>query len=52
MMYTSERLLFFVFQAQRYEAASTIYGPHTLDIYLNKYAELTNDLVEVRPGVC
>lgn len=36
------------YQAQRYEAASTIFGPHTLDIYLNKYAELTNDLVEDR----
>ncbi|KAG6451901.1 hypothetical protein O3G_MSEX007377 [Manduca sexta] len=33
------------YQAQRYEAASTIYGPHTLDIYLNKYVELTEALV-------
>ncbi|XP_075974558.1 neutral ceramidase [Anticarsia gemmatalis] len=33
------------YQAQRYEAASTIYGPHTLEIYLNKYVELTNALV-------
>ncbi|KAJ8730529.1 hypothetical protein PYW08_001942 [Mythimna loreyi] len=32
------------YQAQRYEAASTIYGPHTLDIYLNKYVELTDAL--------
>ncbi|GBP78312.1 Neutral ceramidase [Eumeta japonica] len=28
------------YQVQRYEAASTIYGPHTLDIFLNKFAEL------------
>ncbi|KAJ8721230.1 hypothetical protein PYW07_002005 [Mythimna separata] len=33
------------YQAQRYEAASTIFGPHTLDIYLNKYVELTNALI-------
>lgn len=33
------------YQAQRYEAASTIYGPHTLDIYLNKYVELTEALI-------
>ncbi|KAJ2950252.1 hypothetical protein O0L34_g11614 [Tuta absoluta] len=41
------------YQAQRYEAASTIYGPHTLDIYLNKYAEMTQALVqgkEMDPG--
>ncbi|XP_004929418.2 neutral ceramidase isoform X2 [Bombyx mori] len=34
------------YQVQRYEAASTIYGPHTLDIYLNKYLELTEALLE------
>ncbi|XP_045768762.1 neutral ceramidase [Maniola jurtina] len=34
------------YQAQRYEAASTIFGPHTLDIYLNKYVELTNALLQ------
>lgn len=33
------------YQAQRYEAASTIFGPHTLDIYLNKYVELTEALI-------
>lgn len=32
------------YQAQRYEAASTIYGPHSLEIYLNKYKELTEAL--------
>ncbi|KAL0831611.1 hypothetical protein ABMA28_002389 [Loxostege sticticalis] len=32
------------YQAQRYEAASTIYGPHTLDIYLNKYKEMADAL--------
>ncbi|XP_063536050.1 neutral ceramidase [Cydia strobilella] len=41
------------YQAQRYEAASTIFGPHTLDIYLNKYVELTEALVKgvtLEPG--
>ncbi|XP_026733210.1 neutral ceramidase [Trichoplusia ni] len=37
------------YQAQRYEAASTIYGPHTLDIYLNKYVELTKALISSTP---
>ncbi|XP_059055431.1 neutral ceramidase [Achroia grisella] len=34
------------YQEQRYEAASTIYGPHTLDIYLHKYVELTEALMK------
>ncbi|CAK1600599.1 unnamed protein product [Parnassius mnemosyne] len=41
------------YQAQRYEAASTIFGPHTLDIYLNKYVELTDAVMKgqrVDPG--
>ncbi|RVE46791.1 hypothetical protein evm_008575 [Chilo suppressalis] len=41
------------YQAQRYEAASTIFGPHTLEIYLNKYKELTEALLNgtpVEPG--
>lgn len=38
---------FINFQAQRYEAASTIFGPHTLDIYLNKYVELTEAVLSV-----
>ncbi|CAH2241582.1 jg3918 [Pararge aegeria aegeria] len=29
------------YQVQRYEAASTIYGPHTLDIFLNKFYDFT-----------
>ncbi|KAL4710666.1 hypothetical protein ACJJTC_003302 [Scirpophaga incertulas] len=34
------------YQVQRYEAASTIYGPHTLDIMLNKFEELTIAAIE------
>ncbi|KAJ8730528.1 hypothetical protein PYW08_001941 [Mythimna loreyi] len=29
------------YQVQRYEAASTIYGPNTLDIFLNKFRDYT-----------
>lgn len=35
------------FQVQRYEGASTIYGPHTLDILLNKYDEFTRTILTV-----
>nr|XP_032515548.1 neutral ceramidase isoform X1 [Danaus plexippus plexippus] len=41
------------YQAQRYEAASTIYGPNTLHIYLHKYKQLTEALMKgsaVPPG--
>ena len=35
------------YQRQRYEAASTIYGPHTLRAYLQQYAFLTEKLLNV-----
>ncbi|XP_041984570.1 neutral ceramidase-like [Aricia agestis] len=41
------------YQVQRYEAASTLYGPHTLDIYLNKFHQFTKLAIEggdVQPG--
>ncbi|XP_050347290.1 neutral ceramidase isoform X2 [Nymphalis io] len=41
------------YQAQRYEAASTIFGPHTLDIYLHKYRHLAAALAQgttLEPG--
>ncbi|XP_028030861.1 neutral ceramidase-like [Bombyx mandarina] len=41
------------YQVQRYEAASTIYGPNTLDIMLNKFSEFTVAAIEkgdVPPG--
>lgn len=34
-------------QVQRYEAASTLYGPHTLDVFINKFVELTTAIIEV-----
>jgi len=44
-VYTHYITTFEEYQAQRYEAASTIYGPHTLDIYLQKYKDLLNPLL-------
>jgi hypothetical protein len=32
-------------QVQRYEGASTIYGPHTLTLYLAQYRKLASALV-------
>lgn len=37
-----------IFQAQRYEAASTLYGPHTLNLHLMQYKNLAAALKEVR----
>ncbi|RZC39406.1 neutral ceramidase-like [Asbolus verrucosus] len=33
------------YQLQRYEGGSTIYGPHTLDLYINKYKQLATALM-------
>jgi len=33
------------YQAQRYEAASTLYGPHTLSTYLQEFRRIAKDLV-------
>lgn len=38
------------YQAQRYEAASTIYGPYTLDAYIQEFERLTRDLVSGTPS--
>ena len=38
------------YQKQRYEGASTIYGPHTLKAYLQQYANLTEKLLNVQCG--
>lgn len=41
------------YQIQRYEGASTIYGPHTLTIYLKQYQELTQAAIQkkfIPPG--
>ena len=35
------------YQRQRYEAASTIYGPHTLKAYQDQFAYLTEAMLQV-----
>ena len=35
------------YQMQKYEGASTIFGPHTLNEYLDQYAYLTERLLKV-----
>lgn len=34
------------YQAQRYEAASTLYGPHTLSAYIQEFSRLSRDLIQ------
>lgn len=36
------------YQNQRYEAGSTIYGPHTLSAYINIFNKLATAMVQVR----
>ncbi|CAL4067282.1 unnamed protein product, partial [Meganyctiphanes norvegica] len=41
------------YQMQRYEAASTIYGPHTLEAYMQQFAYLATNMVQeqaIPPG--
>lgn len=41
------------YQRQRYEAASTIYGPHTLEAHLSQYSNLTRSMIRnetIAPG--
>ncbi|XP_008198715.3 neutral ceramidase-like [Tribolium castaneum] len=41
------------YQLQRYEGASTIFGPRTLDLYINKYKQLVEALMKnekLNPG--
>ena len=48
-VYTHYITTFEEYQAQRYEAASTLYGPHTLKAYLEQYVRLARAMVEVSP---
>jgi len=36
------------YQAQRYEAASTMFGPHTLSGYIQEFSRLSNDMLAGR----
>lgn len=44
-MYTSYITTPEEYEIQRYEGASTIYGPHTLTLYLEEYAKLTQAML-------
>lgn len=44
-MYTSYITTPEEYEMQRYEAASTIYGPHTLTIYLDQYSKLVQAMI-------
>ena len=48
--YSSYVTTFEEYQAQRYEAASTIYGPHTLDGYIQEFSRLARDMVNGVPS--
>lgn len=47
-MYTSYVATPEEYQVQRYEGASTVYGPHTLTLYLEQYARLTRAMMAGR----
>ena len=38
------------YQAQRYEAASTIFGPHTLEGYIQEFCRLAKDMALGQPS--
>ena len=46
-VYTHYITTFEEYQLQKYEAASTIFGPNTLKSYLDQYAYLTEKLLKV-----
>lgn len=47
--YTHYITTFEEYHGQRYEAASTLFGPHTLSAYLQEFRRITRDLVEGKP---
>jgi len=52
--YTHYIATFEEYQRQRYEAASTIYGPHTLKAYIQQFTRLTEAMLAgepVEPGI-
>ena len=49
--YTHYITTFEEYQRQRYEAASTIFGPHTLRAYMEQYTYLTEKMLNVRSSL-
>lgn len=47
--YSSYVTTFEEYQAQRYEGASTIFGPHTLDAYIQEFSRLADDMMQGKP---
>jgi len=39
------------YAGQRYEAASTLYGPHTLSAYIQEYERIASDLLSGQPSL-
>jgi len=48
--YTHYIATFEEYQGQRYEAASTIFGPHTLEAYIQEFKRLTHDFLNGQPS--
>jgi neutral ceramidase len=48
--YSSYVVTYEEYQAQRYEAASCIYGPHALEAYIQEFSRLARDLVAGVPS--
>lgn len=49
--YTHYVTTFEEYAGQRYEAASTLYGPHTLSAYIQEFKRLTSDLLQNKPSI-
>jgi neutral ceramidase len=49
--YTHYVTTFEEYAGQRYEAASTLYGPHTLSAYIQEFERITSDLVQGMPSL-
>jgi neutral ceramidase len=48
--YTHYVATFEEYQGQRYEAASTLFGPHTLSAYIQEFKRITTDMLNDEPS--
>lgn len=48
--YSSYTTTYEEYQAQRYEAASTIFGPYTLDGYIQEFSRIAKDMASGQPS--
>jgi neutral ceramidase len=49
--YTHYITTFEEYNGQRYEAASTLFGPHTLSAYIQEFKRITLDLIQGNPSM-